>query len=121
MLVPTEPLTGQGQAVTDVELEVQMIDELDVELCVLCHRERERGEVVLREFELFWGLDETAGARKSEGCAADPLPEGEAKDNQSGENQGGTGEGVKQQGRVGHRGLWLVCRDEQDCVRCASV
>ena len=97
----------------EVELEVQMVDEVDVELCVLCHREKSRDEVVLREFELFWELDEASGAR-------DDAEAGISRESglvQQGENCTQSPFSTPKTSGKGHTGLLLVCRDEEQCRR----
>lgn len=99
----------------DVELEVQMVDELDVELCVLCHREKSRDEVVLREFELSWELGEASGAR-------DDAEAGISRESglvRQGENCTQSPFSTPKTSGKGHTGLWLVCRDEEQCRRDA--
>lgn len=130
---PTSP-SPSADTPEDVHpgLEVQMVDELDIELCVLCHRERARDEVVMREFELFWALDDASGARKfdqarEEGCSVGDMTAEEEMAVDAVDAAASVGivggvttrEGMKgdEKGHQGHTGLWLVCRDEEGCRR----
>lgn len=87
--------------------EVRKVDEIDMEMCVLCGREMMRIAVTVKEFELGGVVGLQAPKAGEEGVA---------------ENKGGNPRGdVEQIGLGGSDehslgiGRWMVCKDSADC------
>lgn len=72
--------------------EIKKVDEIDMEMCVLCGREMRRGEVTVKKFELGGGV-----GLQGSGISA--------------------GDMEKDVGGVAELGIgrWMVCKDTADC------
>jgi hypothetical protein len=93
--------------------EVRRVDEVDMEICVLCGRERFRRDVTVREFELGGGsrigVDATNGngqSRETDGWIEGSVLCGSGEDGPDHANLA--------------VGRWMVCRDTVDCDRAVE-